>query len=118
MLRCWPHRRSRAPRDYGRFDEPSRKEPLVTIGGDGKHTYLIHIRNSDGSIIKALMVEDGHRIATRYIERIVPDLIADIETLLGDKVPDHDAIRDKVYKALHQVLVNVRVPSAQANHAG
>lgn len=85
----------------------------MTIGGDGKHTYLIHIRNSDGSIIKALMVEDEHRLATRYSERIAPDLIADIEKLLGDKILDHDAVRDTVYKALHQVLVDVRVPSAQ-----
>ena len=83
----------------------------MTIGGDGKHTFLIHIRNSDGSIIKALMVEDEHRLATRYSERIAPDLIADIEKILGDEVPDHDALRDEIYKALHGVLVNIRVPS-------
>jgi hypothetical protein len=84
----------------------------VTIGGDGKHTYLIHSRNSDGSIIKALMVEDEHRLAERYSDRVSTDLLADIEKLLGDGVPDHDALRDEIYKALHRVLVNVRVPSA------
>ncbi len=83
----------------------------MTIGSDGKHSFLIHIRNSDGSIIKALMVEDEHRLATRYSERIAPELIADIEKTLGDEVPDRDVLRDEIYKALHGVLVNIRVPS-------
>ena len=94
-------------------NEPSRNELAVTIGSDGKHTYLIHIRNDDGSIIKALMVEDQHRLATRYSERIASDRIADIEKSLGDTVPDQDALRDESYRALDRVLVNIRVPSAQ-----
>jgi hypothetical protein len=66
----------------------------VTIGGDGQHTYLIHTRNSDGSFTKALMVEDGYRLAERYSERI--------------------AFKDALYAALHGVLINVRIPSGAA----
>jgi hypothetical protein len=54
----------------------------VTIGGNGKHTYLIHSRNSDGSIVKALMVEDEHRLAERYSDRVSADLIADIQKII------------------------------------
>jgi hypothetical protein len=85
----------------------------VTIGGDGNHTYLIHSRNSDGSIVKALMVEDEHRLAERYSDRVSAELIADIQKIIGDEIPDHEALRDEIYKALHRVLVNVRVPSAR-----
>ncbi len=84
----------------------------MTIGGDGQHTYLIHTRNTDGSIVKALMVEDEHRLSERYSDRVSAELIADIQKLLGDEIPDHDALREEIYKALHQVLINVRVPSA------
>ena len=58
----------------------------MTIGSDGKHSYLIHIRNDDGSISKALTLEDQHRLVTRYSERIAPDLIAEIKKSLGDTV--------------------------------
>lgn len=85
----------------------------MAIGGDGKHTYLIHGRKSDGRIIKALMVEDEHRLAERYCNRICGDLLADIEKILGDQPPDHEAFRDGIYRALHQILVDVRVPSAR-----
>jgi hypothetical protein len=85
----------------------------MAIGGDGKHSFLIHRRESDGRIIKALMVEDEHRLAERYSNRICGDLMADIEEILGDQMPDYEEFRDGIYRALHQLLVNVRVPSAQ-----
>jgi hypothetical protein len=86
----------------------------VTIGSDGQYTFVIHTRNSDGSITKALMAEDGHRLATRYSERITPDLTADIERVLGDQIPDHNALLDDLYKAIHGILINIRVPSKPA----
>jgi hypothetical protein len=80
---------------------------VSSTGADGKHAYLIHARESDGRIIKALMVEDEHRLAERYSNRICGDLLADIEKILGDQPPDHEAFRDGIYRALYQLLVNV-----------
>jgi hypothetical protein len=75
----------------------------MTIGSDGKHTFIL----TPGA--KALLVEDQTRIATRYSERILPDLLADIETAIGD-APDPKELRDKLFQALTQILTNIRIP--------
>jgi hypothetical protein len=94
---------------------PGERSYFVSIGGDGTYTYLSHVRDDDGSIINALMVEDGHRLATRDSERIASDVIADIEKSLGDVVPDYEGLRDQIYAALNRESRRPHRPATAAS---